>query len=174
MDRNRLLLGGMEDYSQWTVLGSDTAQLRQVVFFSFGPGLGFEKVNSAENKKYAGAYRTISLSKHTSEFSILDRVVWSLYLRRAWALTDIDYAFVRLGTSSSNYIELRYPDSSLTAARLNVCSVQLGNGYFTGAGAKLSDITYLATGIQFDSQDDELDEIYIGEIFLEKTTQVAS
>lgn len=166
MDRNRLLLGGMEDYSQWTVLGNDTVNLAQATIFPWGPGLDFDKTNGAADKKYAGVYRTIPLSVRTGEFSVIDRVVWPLYVS---ATTDIDYAFVWMGTSSSNYIELRYADSSITAARLSVCSVQLGNGYLNGTGAKLGNITWIAVGVQFDGEDDALAEIYVGEIFLEKT-----
>ena len=174
MDRNRrLLLGGMENYSKWTVLGNDTVNLAQATIFPFGPGLDFDKTNGLAGKKYAGAYRTISLSQNTSKFSVLDRVIWPLYVSSVDDIsTGVGFAFVWLGTSSSNYIELRYDGGSLTAGRINICSVPLGHGYLNGTGAKLGNITWIATGVQFDGEDDALAEIYVGEIFLHQTAMV--
>ena len=165
----RLLIGGMEDYSQWTILGNDTENLAQAAIFPFGPGLDFDKKNGLAGKTYAGAYRAITPNHRMSKYSILDRVVWPIHVS---AKTDIAYAFVWLGTSSTNYIELRYADTSITAARLNVCSVPLGQGYLNGTGAKLENLTYLAVGVVFDGEDDALANIYVGEIFLHQCAMV--
>jgi len=165
---DRLLVGGMSDVTKWTILGNDTTNLAQSATFPLGAGLDFDKKDGSDGKKYAGAYRVIAPASMMTGYSILDRLVWPVYVSTVADISTSGFAFVRLGTSSTNYWEFRYAGSSITAARLNICSCPLGNGYLAGVGAKLENMSYMAVGLQLDAEDDTLANIYVGDVYLHK------
>lgn len=154
----------------WTVLGTDTDNLAGSTTALLGAyALKFDKVDGSDNKKYAGAYRTIDEDLSRGVFLFRDRIVWLVEISD---LTNVDYAFVRLGSSSSNYAEWRFADTSLTAERVCICQAQFGDAYLTGTGLDWRDVDYLAVGVQFDAAGDALADIRVHGVWLDKVTQV--
>lgn len=82
-------------------------------------------------------------------------------------LTDVAYVFVRLGTSDSAYNEWQIPDTDLTAATFETLVFNIGDAdhlAITGDGWNPSAITYIALGVQFDGEDDDLIGIIFDEL----------
>ena len=114
----------------WTVLGNDTDNLATTTRCVAGSAaLEFDKVNGAANTKLAGAYKTISPTANLNtkggkfDCSPHDVLQWWVYVS---ALTNVDYAFVRIGNDASNYVEYRYQDDEMTDGRFTHCAVPLG------------------------------------------------
>ncbi len=156
-----LRVHGIEQFESatgFTVLGDDTVNLATTTRRVRGAAaLEFDKFDGTANTKLAGASKTIDvkLDQYPPFFSI----AWYCYVS---ALTNVDYAFVRIGTDSSNYVEYRFPDTSMTAAVFSFCNTKLCEfSAIAGTGCDFSNIDYLVVGVAFDAEGDALADIAI-------------
>jgi hypothetical protein len=142
----------------WSVLGNDTDNLATTTEHVHGTAaLTFDKVDGAANTVFGGIQKTISsvdLDKHFHEGGGF--ILYPFYLS---SLADVDYAFIRLGTDSSNYNEWQIDDDDLVAGWNNIRvpisrpADSVGNGWNSAA------VTYVAVGAAFDAEDDTLADI---------------
>lgn len=153
----------------FTVLGNDTVNLAAATTCLVGSAsLEFDKVDGAANKKYAGAYKTIDKQFRVDQFKVTDRVGMIMYIS---SIAAVDYAFARVGTDVSNYVEWRFADTSITAGAFTFVDVDLCTGYVTGTGwseamsgngphdVEVVNLDYLSVGVMFDAETDALADI---------------
>jgi len=147
----------------WTVLGNDTVNLAATTLHITGTGaIEFDKANGEADTKNAGVYRTLS-SVSLAAYDIHDEIGMTIYMSD---LTDVDYAFIRIGTNSTTYNEYRYPRANLVEGSFStVQKAILDFDDQSNAGANLSDIDYLAAGVTFLVETDTLADITIDEIY---------
>ena len=136
----------------WSALGNDTLNLATTTKHIAGTAaLTFDKVNGAANTVFAGIQKTIT-TVNLGNISMHDLLQGSFYIPD---ITNVSYAFLRLGTDSSNYNEWRLPDTNLTAATFLVGSQSIGNANYagiTGNGWNPASISYIAVGVAFDAE----------------------
>ena len=143
----------------WTVLGNDTINLTtDLNHITRTASLEFDKTDGLANTKLAGVYRTIS-ALDLSRFGPDDELQFHIYISNK---VDVDYAFVRLGTSVSHYNEWRVSDASITDAVWSPMHVALAGytlGSLVGNGHNMSAIAYVVVGVAFDLETDALPNI---------------
>jgi hypothetical protein len=146
----------------WTVLGNDTVNLAAVTTRRVRGdyALEFDKTNGDADTKLAGAYRTVDLDLTANSYAG-DSIGWYVYVS---AITDVDYTFLRIGTSSSHYVEYRVCVNCLTAGRFEHVSKPLSAGLTTGNGCDWSNVDYLAVGVAFRIESDALADIAVDNI----------
>lgn len=118
---------------------------------------------SLEFDKIAGD-ATAMISKTIDSFDMSAYSIHAIGVTHVYIsdLTNVDYAFVRIGTDASNYCQWNFDGGLLTAGwnKLNegvsTPTSQTGNGY------DLSAITYLAFGVVFDAAANTLTDIRTG------------
>jgi len=159
----KVVLDAMNATTGWTVLGNDTTNLATANNRVIGTkSVEFDKADGAANTKLAGVSRTID--NNLDGFEPTAKISWLLYVS---AVTNIDYTFIRIGSDSSNYSELRFADSSLVAG-WNICHQHLGMyTSTTGTACDLTDVDYLVVGVAFDAETNTLADIAIDEISIE-------
>ena len=161
---DRLLIDNMEDYEDYTVLGNDTTNLEAsaVVQVPGSYSLEFDKADGAANTTIAGAYRTFTppLNFKHNEITRDDFIEWGCYCS---AVTDVTYAFVRLGESASKYAEWRFAVASMIAG-WNRCYERLGKFYLGGTGWDPESVDYMAVGVCFSAEDDTLAGIKVDQV----------
>lgn len=153
-----------EAITGWTVLGNDTTSLATTTNHVFETvALEFDKVDSADNTVFAGIQKTITSIDVTAYHKGGGFILYSIYLS---SLTDVDYVFIRLGTSSSNYNEWRIDVDDLVSG-WNLCrfisgqpNTKLGNGWNSAA------VTYITVGAAFNAESDTLADIAVDHISL--------
>lgn len=172
--RHEFLIDALDSATGFTVLGNDTTNLAaSTTCLGGSASLEFDKANGAANTVYAGAYKTIDKPIPVNTFRPTDRVCMTVYVG---ATTDVAYAFARIGTDDSNYVEYRFADSLLTAGMFTLASAALGEGYVTGTGwketlvdgvGKAIDLDYLAVGLAFDAETDTLADIKLQSLYID-------
>jgi hypothetical protein len=142
----------------FTVLGNDTDNLATTTRRVRGvAALEFDKVNGAANTVNAGAYKTIDAK--LDEFPASFMLEWWVYCS---TLVDVDFAWIRLGTSASHYVEYRVPANDMTAGQFSRCLVPLGGFQsVTGNGCEFSNVDYLAVGVAFNGEANTLADIAV-------------
>lgn len=155
----------------WAVLGDDTVNLAVTNNRVRGlKALEFDKFNGGDNTKLAGAEKTI-VSK-LDQFPPHYAITWYCFVS---ALTLVDYTFVRIGTDDANYVEYRFPDTSMTAGVFSFANVKLATfSAMAGTGADFSAITYVAAGVAFDAEGDALADIAIDRLAILPTVLTVS
>ena len=149
----------------WAALNDDCVNAGVLATPLFA-GLEFDKANGTADTLYALIARACVADLRHWEPE--DRIVW---VANAKAMTALNSAVVRLGSSSSNYIEWRFPVASMTASRFNLCSVPLGNGYVVGTGiSDWENVTWMAAGFLFTAETDALADMIVGQISLRAAT----
>lgn len=149
--------------TNWTVLNADVTTLATSTnCLSGSASVSFAKTDGAANSTVAGVYNDTISTDVLKDVSPQDELAWYLYVS---SIADIAYAFLRIGTDGSNYIEYRYDDSDLEAATWNRCHKPIWRpsdlqGTFCDWGA----VKYLAVGVVMDAQDDALAGILVGQI----------
>lgn len=160
----KLTIASTEPSSEWSALGNDTTNLTWTpVRLQGRSGLRFDKADGAANTKLACVYREVASVNIERSFDPHDVAVWPMIVPD---LTNVEYAFLRIGSDASNYIELRYADTSLTAARWCLCRAALGEAYVAGSGADLSAVEYVAVGVAFDGEANTLANIVAGSPYM--------
>lgn len=94
----------------------------------------------------------------------------------ASTLADVAYAFVRIGTDSSNYSEFRIDDDDLTAGVWNSVAIFGGDVEYAvvGTGAISSAITWIAVGASFDAENDTLAGIAVDNMKVHESTHTTT
>ncbi|KKM82443.1 hypothetical protein LCGC14_1319530 [marine sediment metagenome] len=141
----------------WIVGNDATANIALSSNHVQGTGsLTFDKVDGGG---WTEAYiqKTIS-SVDLLEFRAHSLIEWSVYVSD---LSEVAYAFVRLGTNNVNYSEWRVLDADLTIGLWNTAVVPAGTVEYTVVGTGLVDsaVTYIAVGVSFDAENDTLASI---------------
>lgn len=93
-------------------------------------------------------------------------IVMSLYVS---SVADIKWAFVRLGTDATDYNEWRIDDDQLTEGEWNLLRFPMMSPSYDGNeaggdGWNSAAVVYLAVGVEFDAEDDELADIKVDHI----------
>lgn len=162
-DRELITNGG--DYTKYTILGDDTANLTEHANHCSGTkSIEFDKVNGAGNTVNAGIYRD-DLDLDLSRFLPDDLVMGYFYLS---AKTNVVSARIRLGTDASNYSEWSLLAASITAAVWQEFKKALKDVTMavTGNGADFSKIKYVAFIIEFNAETATLADIRLDSIFV--------
>jgi hypothetical protein len=148
----------------WTVLGDDTINLATTKKHVSGTdALTFDKADGTANTIFAGIQKTLT-TVDLGAVSPHDLLQGTFYIPD---LTDVAYAFLRLGTDSSNYNEWQLPDEALTAAIFEVGALSVGDADhdgITGDGWNPSAISYIAIGVAFNAETDTLAGIIFDEV----------
>jgi hypothetical protein len=151
----------------WTVLGNDTVNLaakttRRVRGTNC---MEFDKTNGAADTKLAGAYRPVDWNlSGANNVTPYDEIGWYVYVSDT---IDVDYSFIRIGTSASHYQEYQVNAYELVSGEFVFCHQQLyAYASITGNGCDFTNIGYLAIGVAFKVESDALADIAIDEICL--------
>lgn len=156
------------DGSDWTVLSDATASLTasaNVIFDDLC--VQFAKVDGS-GSSYGCVYKTVSERLDLGTFLPMDEIFWLVQIPN---VTNVTSAIVRLGSSTTNYVEWRYPVASITAARWILCSARLGDGYVNGTGIDWNNVTHAAIGVFFDAENRTLAAIQVGPMWVDHVLQ---
>ncbi|GAG81865.1 unnamed protein product, partial [marine sediment metagenome] len=151
-----------DSITSWSVLNVDTVNLETTTNHVFGTlALEFDKINGAADSVIAGIQKTLS----SISFSPYEKgggfFLTNYYISD---ITNIAYAFLRLGTDSSNYNEWRIGVDNLSdgwnAVKYSIASPDViqGDGWNSAA------VTYVAVGVIFLLQNNELENIGIDHV----------
>ena len=151
------------DATDFTALNNDTINVADSLNHVFGTGaVTFDKTNGAANTVFGAITTTVSALDISDIFEDGAFVGMSMYLP---SLTNVSYAFIRLGTDSSNYNEWRWTSTDLSAASWMTLrkptaspSAYLGNGWDSTA------ITYLCVGVAMSAESNTLTGIVVDHI----------
>lgn len=159
------------DASDWTALHGDTANLIQDATRMKGQwSLKFDKANTAANKTSAGASRAVVFDRSLfAGFNLRELIGAVFYVS---SLTNVKYAFIRLGTDATHYLEWRFADTDMIAG-WNILTQRVGDAYLDalGVGWVPDDIKYLAVGVEFDAETNTLTNIRFDNLFLERASR---
>ena len=164
-DQVSLDLQDCNDYTDFTILGNDTANLADSSNHQFGTGaITFDKVDGAANTVYAGVSFALSSLDIQELFEDGGYVGLGVYLP---SITNVTRIILRLGTDSSNYNEWRWEVADLTASVWNQLRAATGRpATYAGTGWNTADIDYGAVLIEFGSQSNTLAGIVVDNIHL--------
>src|SRR3990167_1652657 len=149
----------------WAALSNDTTTGALTDKHLTGTkAISFAKVNGAANTIFGCIAKTIpaiSLGDTNGQTVPGPRgmIRVAFYLS---SITDVAYAFVRLGTDADNYNEWRVADSAITAAEWKVADIPISSANYsgiTGTGWNPKAITYIAVGVAFDAETNTLSGI---------------
>ena len=162
--QDREAIGNFNATGSWSVLSTDTTTLATSAEHVFGTNsLSFAKVNGAANTVIGGIQDTIT-SIDLSRFGPAAGVE---VMMQVSSVANVDKAFVRLGTDSSNYNEWRIDDADITAGvwtfkriLLSASENVVGNGWDSSA------VTYIAVGTRHDVEADALAAILFDSVFM--------
>ena len=156
----------------WTVLGNDTVNLATTTNHVLGAlALEFDKVDGAANTVFAGIQKTITSVNLCPYHKGGGFFCCSIYVS---SVADVEYAFLRVGTDSSNYNEWRGDADEMLAGwnsfkkRMAEPYTHVGNGWNSAA------ITYVAIGIAFGNETDTLADIAVDHIAVNTGLQVTT
>ena len=161
------VLDTLETVTGWAVLGNDTVNLATTVRHFHGTtAMEFDKANGAANTVFAGAARTLTSTLNiwdgSEHYTSQAEIRWQLYVS---SIANVSYAFIRLGTDASHYVEYRYYDRDIIAGRFTTCRSHLAQfASQTGNGCDFSAIGYMVVGVAFDAETDTLADIAVQRI----------
>lgn len=166
-DQRAIDLANCNAYTDYTVLGNDTANLANSTNHVFGSGaITFDKVNGADNTVYAGVYKSFTAINVAEIFEAGGFVGLGCYLS---SLSNVVNVFLRIGTDASNYNCWTWPAASLTAATwLNLRTAAAMPTYAKNAGNgwNTSSISYVAFGVEFSGETNTLSGILFDHVHL--------
>lgn len=151
------------DFNDFTALNSDTTTIADSANHVFGSGaVSFNKVNGAANTVFGAVSFAIANLDISEIFEDGAFVGTCLYLP---SLTNVSYAFIRLGTDASNYNEWRWEVESLTAAQWMALRHPTSQpDSFAGNGWDSTDIQYGVVGIAMGAETNTLSGIIIDHV----------
>jgi len=161
------VLDTLETVTGWAVLGNDTVNLATTVRHFHGTtAMEFDKANGAANTVFAGAARTLTSTLNiwdgSEHYTSQAEIRWQLYVS---SIANVSYAFIRLGTDASHYVEYRYYDRDIIAGRFTTCRSHLAQfASQTGDGCNFAAIAYMVVGVAFDAETDTLADIAVQRI----------
>jgi len=155
--------------SDFAALNTDTTgvELETSVTFMSPRSMEFDKVNGDANTIFGAVTRTWTVEPASlyrlHDFGVLDRIGMVINVS---SVTNIAYAFLRLGTSASHLLEWRFADTGLATTGWNVESANFADNYITGNGWNLgSGLLYMCVGVAFDGETNALADIRIDHLF---------
>lgn len=156
----------------WSVLGNDTGSFATTTNHTWGANaLEFDKADSGDDTVFAGIQKTLS----SVDFNAYEKgggfFLWNLYIS---TIADIDYAFLRLGTDSSNYNEFRVAGTDLSIGWNPIRMPVFHPSSVVGNGWDSSDIDYVVVGVAFDDEADTLTDIAVDHISINTGLQTSS
>lgn len=162
--QDREAVGNFEAVGSWTVLSTDTITLATSSEHVFGTkSLSFAKTNGAANTLIGGIQDTIT-SVDLSRFGPAAGIE---VMMQVSSIANVDKAFVRLGTNSSNYNEWQLDDSDITAGVWTFKRIPLSaSGNVVGNGWDSSAVTYISVGTIHDIETDALAAILYDSVFV--------
>ena len=160
----RLTLDGGSSASDWTALSNDTTGIIDVAYGVIGKStIRFNKVDGSDNATYGGIYRTIGRDISGQLFPG-QYAVWHCYCPD---VTNVASAFLRIGSSTSDYCEYRVADTALNDGLWTYCKVRLGEpSAVAGAGFVENEVSYIAQGLNFDAETNALAGIGVGPVYI--------
>ena len=156
----------VEKGGTWSVGDTDTTGLAVTVNHVYGTkAIEFDRVDGAANTKIGAVGKVVtSFSADVFMEEGGGFLLWSMYI--STVPSDLDYVFIRLGTSITHCNEWRI-DAALLAdgwnslrARLMAPTAINGNGWNSAV------ITYVSVGVAMDNIDDVLANVAVDAIFL--------
>ena len=158
----------------WTVINNDTDNLATATNHVWKTAsLSFDKVDGAGNTVFAGIQKTItevSMNKFMEEGGGF--FLGSVYVS---SIADMDYAWFRFGTDSSNYNEWRVDAEELAEGQWNGLRGAMTSPFTsTGNGWNSSAVTYIAIGVAMDVQNDTLAGILVDALFANSGLQTSA
>jgi len=180
MSKSYRIIENFDTAGAWTILGDATEnKAASAARITGAYSLEFDKKNGT-NLLDAGASKTFSGGDIPifQDMTPMDYMVAEFYVQ---TLTDVAYAFVRMGTSASAYVEWKFLDTGMVVG-WNQMAVKIGtcNQYNTTTGSwtpfpiKLTDPTYLAVGVYFDAEDKTLADIKFDHIAVVKAERTVT
>jgi len=166
MAYSMITLENFETIGDWTASSADVGTVAaSSVRLTGTKSVSFAKSNSSADSTYAGVYKTISPALNLTEDLILpsDRIVWVVYVS---ATTNIDSAYIRLGESTTNYLEWRFADTTMIAG-WNYCYSSIGKAYLGGTGWAPGDVNYIEAGVIMDAETNELEGILVDSAYIQ-------
>lgn len=147
-----------DDYTEFTALGNDTANLANSANHIAGTNaITFDKVNGAANTVFAGVYTTTLDASSTNIEGIFEEGAFVSACVYIPDITNVNYVFIRYGTDGSNYNEWQFSVADLTAAKwlqlrksVSTPDTYAGNGWNTSA------VSFVSFGVAFNSETDTL------------------
>lgn len=139
----------------WEVLNDDTINLTTSTDHVAATGsLSFDKFNGGSDTVFAIIDKTIT------SISLANIGTGSLFLQAAVnipTLTNVVNVVIRIGTDDTNYNEWKIPTDDATAGQWQLYRTLIANSVgSTGNGWNLTAITYIAVGVEFSSQSNQL------------------
>jgi hypothetical protein len=158
-----------DDWTSFAALNDDTDSVTTDtdIRYQSGASLEFDKVDGAGNTIFAAATRTWTAEpdalKGLKNFKPTDKIGLVLIVP---TITNLAYAFLRIGTSASHCLEWRFADSGISASGWNVEHALMGDNYITGNGWDLNKgLLYVAVGCAFDGAANTLADMRVDQIF---------
>jgi len=163
--QDREMITDGSDYSKWTVLNDDTANLTEHANHIIGTrSIEFDKVDGAGNTLYSGIYRA-DLDLDLSRFLADDLLMAYFYVSAKTNLVSVN---IRLGTDASNYSEWSLLAASITAAvwqefKKALKDVTIG---VTGNGCNLAAVKYACFVVVWTAETNTLADIRLDSIYM--------
>jgi hypothetical protein len=164
------MIGNFNSLTGWSEFNNDTTGFSlDLSHILDTASLEFDKVDGTANTAYAGVSCQLATVVDAGRFTAADHIQTAFYVSD---LTDIAYAFIRLGTVTASIVtgwnEWRIDDSAMTAgvwnlldANLNTCEVTVSlNGWNPAT------IGYIAVGIMFDLESNTLADIRFDHVLI--------
>lgn len=150
-----VIIEPFETTSGLTVFNNDAANIALTTNHVRGTeAITFDKVNGTDNTPYALIQKTISPIDMTALALGAQYIQLLIYIP---SLANTKNAIIRLGTDSTNYNSWSLPTADASAGVWQVYRTSVGTSNASvGNGWDLSAITYLAVGVEFNSQSDTL------------------
>jgi len=167
-------------FGDWTALSNDstgTAALTQGVVSQ--TSIQWDRVDGSDNKTYSGMSKAITTTTSplasdkfwNGGFTVEDDICMVFYVG---ATTNIAHAFVQLGASITNSFEWRFHDSQIQANAWNCLRCRIGNCVVNGTGADLTNIAWIAVGVNFDAAGNALADCAVNSVFMARNARTMS
>ena len=172
LPRHIKTLDNFSSATGWAAFNTDCTTVAASTVRMTGTGsMSFAKANGTADTVFGLINKTVSAGIELGEdFFMEDRIGGVFYIS---SLTNVSYALIRLGSTSSNYVEWRFADTGLIAG-WNVVSCKIGDAYLGGTGWVPSLITYIAVGLAFDAETNALAGILCDSVFVDKNQRTVA
>ena len=131
-------------------------------------------MDGADNTVFAAIFQTYTKAKKMDWY--VENGGSFGYSLNVSSIADINYCFIRLGTSVGHYNEWRVPDTSLTTGwqRLKFNATSPNTTGSTGNGWNSEAVLYVVIGCAFDAQDDTLADLRFDHVTANSGLQVTA
>ena len=164
-DQRQLDLANCNVHTDYTVLGNDTTNKADTTDHVFGVGaIKFNKADGLAGTVYAGVQNTFTSLNFSEIFETGAFVGLGCKLT---SIADVKAIFVRIGTDSSNYNEWEWGVDDLVTGRWMALRQPTNQPIsYVGDGWNQAAVTYIAFGVEFGDESDELTDIKFDNVHL--------